>query len=73
MVFVQKIVLNVISTENALEVTSDDLKTLAPTLDKAYTIDEETGEITISETEIQNVWKADTNNKNQGYPIFDWQ
>ena len=62
-----------ISTENALEVTSDDLKTLAPTLDKAYTIDEETKEIEVSETEIQNVWKADIDNKNQGYPIFDWQ
>ena len=58
---------------NAVEVTTEQLKTLAPILDKAYTIDEETGEITISETEIQNVWKADIDNKNQGYPIFDWQ
>ena len=58
---------------NGTSISSNELKNLAPTLDKAYTIDEETGEITISETEIQNVWKADTNNKNQGYPIFDWQ
>ncbi len=58
---------------NSLEVTSEQLKTLAPTLDKAYTIDEETGAVTISETEIQNVWKEDTENKNEGYPIFKWQ
>ena len=62
-----------ISKENALEVTSEQLKTLAPTLDKAYTIDEETGAVTISETEIQNVWKEDSENKNEGYPIFKWQ
>ena len=58
---------------NALEVTGEQLKTLAPTLDKAYTIDEETGAVTISETEIQNVWKEDTENKNEGFPIFKWQ
>ena len=58
---------------NALEVTGEQLKTLAPTLDKAYTIDEETGAVTISETEIQNVWKEDSENKNEGFPIFKWQ
>lgn len=58
---------------NELEVTGEQLKTLAPTLDKAYTIDEETGAVTISETEIQNVWKEDSENKNEGFPIFKWQ
>ena len=61
------------ATGNAEEVTSEQLKNLAPTLDKAHTIDEETGEITISETETQKVWKEDTESKNQGYPIFAWQ
>ena len=64
---------NGISTGNAVEVTNEELKGKYSLLDRTFTIDEETGEITISETEIQNVWKADTNNKNQGYPIFDWQ
>ncbi len=61
------------SIGNEVKITSEQLKTLAPTLDKAYTIDEETGTVTISETEIQNVWKEDTENKNEGYPIFKWQ
>ena len=58
---------------NGTSIASNELKNLAPTLDKAYTIDEETGTVTISETEIQNVWKEDTENKNEGYPIFKWQ
>lgn len=55
---------------NGTAISSEDLKNLASTLDKAYTINAETGEITISETEIQNVWTDDTQNINGGYPIF---
>ena len=55
---------------NGISISSEDLKNLASTLDKAYTINSETGEVTISETEIQNVWTNDTQNKNDGYPIF---
>lgn len=62
-----------VSTENASEVTSEQLKGLATTLDKTYTIDDENNTITINENTSQNVWKNDTNNKNEGYPIFNWQ
>ena len=55
---------------NGTAISSEDLKNLASTLDKAYTINSETGEVTISETEIQNVWTNDTQNINDGYPIF---
>lgn len=55
---------------NGTAISSEDLKNLASTLDKAYTINAETGEVTISETEIQNVWTDDTQNINGGYPIF---
>ena len=58
---------------NTTSVTIEELKQLTLTLDKLYTIDEETRAVTISETEIQNVWKEDTENKNEGYPIFKWQ
>ena len=62
-----------VSSENATEVTSEQLKELATTLDKTYTIDDENNKITINEHTSQNVWKNDTNNKNEGYPIFKWQ
>ncbi|MBR0427694.1 MAG: hypothetical protein IJK18_05810 [Clostridia bacterium] len=61
------------STENATEVTSEELKNLAITLDKTYTIDDENNTITINENTSQNVWKNDTGNKNEGYPILNWQ
>lgn len=62
-----------VSSENATEVTSEQLKGLATTLDKSYTIDDENNTITINENTSQNVWKNDSNNKNEGYPIFNWQ
>ena len=62
-----------IATENAIEVTDEELKNLATTLDKTYTIDDENNTITINENTAQNVWKSDTENKNEGYPIFMWQ
>lgn len=62
-----------VSTENATEITSEQLKGLTKTLDKTYTIDDENNTITINENTSQNVWKNDTDNKNEGYPIFNWQ
>lgn len=61
------------STETAMEFTDEELKNLATTLDKTYTIDDENNTITINENTAQNVWKSDTENKNEGYPIFMWQ
>ena len=60
-------------TENVTEVTDEELKNLATDLDKTYTIDDENNTITINENTSQNVWKKDTENKNDGYPIFMWQ
>lgn len=62
-----------ISTENATEVTSNELRNLVPTLDKTYNIDEENNTVTINENTSQNVWKNDNENKNEGYPILNWQ
>lgn len=58
---------------NATAVSATELKTMYETLDSLYTIDEETSEVTISETEKQGVWVQDTNNINKGYPILKWQ
>ena len=60
-------------TENATGVSSEQLKSLATTLDKTYTIDEENNTITINDNTSQNVWEQDTNNINQGYPILEFQ
>ncbi len=62
-----------ILTENATEVTSNELKELATTLDKTYNIDEENNLVTINENTSQNIWKKDNENKNNGYPILNWQ
>ncbi|MBR3002956.1 MAG: hypothetical protein IKF38_05310 [Clostridia bacterium] len=57
-----------ISTESATEVTSEQLKNLAPTLDQAFTIDEDANTITIDNTKSQNVWKSGGENE---YPKLD--
>ena len=61
------------ATGDAIEVSSQDLKNLATTLDKSFTIAEENNEVTLSDTEVQGVWKNDTNGINEGYPVFTWQ
>lgn len=51
-----------------------ELKGLANTLDKEFTIDDENNKVIISENSLQNIWIDDTNNIiNEGYPIFSWQ
>lgn len=62
-----------VATENATEVTSEELKNIDTLLDKAFAINEENDSITISEQEKQNIWTKDNENKNNGYPIFNWQ
>lgn len=57
----------------ATSVGESELKTLASTLDKAFIIDDEENIVTLSDSEVQNVWVDDTNNINSCYPIFDWQ
>ena len=54
-------------------VTSEELKNIDTLLDKAFAINEENDSITISEQEKQNIWTKDNENKNNGYPIFNWQ
>ena len=60
------------TSENSTEVSNEQLKEMASTLDRTYTIDDENNIITINENTFQNVWKEDSDNKNQGYPILDF-
>ena len=57
----------------ATSVETDVLKGLASILDKSFTIDDTENIVTISETELQDVWVEDTESKNNGYPILKWQ
>ena len=53
--------------------TADEMKRLTNQLNKAYTINEEDKTVTISDSEVTNVWTSDTSNINDGYPILSWQ
>lgn len=57
----------------AIATSSENLKNMATTLDRAFTVNDEDNTVTIDDNNQQNVWVMDTNNINNGYPILKWQ
>lgn len=57
----------------AIATSSENLKNMATTLDRAFIINDEEDTVTIDDNNKQNVWVNDENNINDGYPILKWQ